>query len=137
VSNQVRSVVNALTNFSEDIIKQLTIETTAEVVKATPIDTGWARANWIPSVGDPVDATTGSKDGVTTSRQEAGVAEVLTTYTLRRGNLFITNNVPYITKLNEGTSTQAPSGFVQQSIARAIKRVITKRIQTGTADKVI
>lgn len=134
---EVQKVITALNKFSTDLIKQLVIESTAEVVKRTPIDTGWARANWIPSIGQSIAETTGQQEAVTTSRQEAGIAEVLTSYTLNRGNLFITNNVPYINKLNEGTSTQAPAGFVQQSIARAIKRVITKRIQTGTADKVI
>jgi len=137
VPTEVQKVITALNKFSTDLIKQLVIESTAEVVKRTPIDTGWARANWIPSIGQSIAETTGQQEAVTTSRQEAGIAEVLTSYTLNRGNLFITNNVPYINKLNEGTSTQAPAGFVQQSIARAIKRVITKRIQTGTADKVI
>ncbi len=135
--SETKKVLASLTNFSEDLIKQLVIETTAEVVKATPVDTGWARANWIPSIGESFESTSGSKQAVTSSRQEAGVADVLANYSLKRGNLFITNNVPYITMLNEGSSAQAPSGFVQQSIARAVKSVVLKRIATGTADRAI
>ncbi len=37
----------------------------------------------------------------------------------RGGRLFLSNNVPYISRLNDGSSGQAPAGFVQAAIARA------------------
>jgi len=35
--------------------------------------------------------------------------------------IFITNNLPYAKRLNEGWSTQAPANFVQAAIRRALK----------------
>ena len=39
------------------------------------------------------------------------------------GTAWVANNVPYITKLNGGSSKQAPSGFVQIAIARAVQAI--------------
>ena len=48
-----------------------------------------------------------------------------------KGNtsIFLNNNLPYITRLNDGWSSQAPKGFVQKaleaadkSISRAVKK---------------
>jgi hypothetical protein len=44
------------------------------------------------------------------------------TYKLNQGAIFITNNVPYIGNLDAGTSAQAPSGFVRQSILAGIQQ---------------
>ncbi len=37
--------------------------------------------------------------------------------------IFISNNVPYIGRLNNGHSAQAPSGFVEMAVRRAAKLV--------------
>lgn len=121
--NQVIRVVGQLENFTEDLITRLTLEAVAQLVPDTPIDTGWARSNWVPSIGSSVDETTGTPENVSQAVQEAGLATVATQYRLPN-TVFISNNVPYITRLNEGSSAQAPAGFVQNAIARAIREVI-------------
>lgn len=112
-----------LKNAIEGLIKRVTVNATAELIETTPVDTGWARANWIPSIGVSVSNTTGDPENVSSADQQTGIAEVTTRYTLAQGNTFVTNNVPYIVFLNEGSSTQAPSGFVEAAIARAIRSI--------------
>lgn len=90
----------------------------------TPVDTGHARANWIPSVGSP---NTTEHAGSSTSAQQAGEAEVLS-FKLGQGMLYITNVVPYIRRLNNGSSKQAPRLFVEAAVDRALATV---RAKTG------
>jgi len=83
----------------------ITLEVTANLVEACPVDTGHARANFVPGIGSPV---TGDADGA--GPQQAGTAAVLR-YRLGDGPLNITNNVPYIGRLIGGWSKQAPAGW--------------------------
>ena len=128
-SRRARAVTKELTRFLELSIKKIVLDIVAELVKApseggTPVDTGWARANWIPYIGSASSSPVGNrpKTGQTasTAAQSKATAEVAGSYTLSKGKIVIANNVPYIVFLNEGSSKQAPSGFVQAAIARAI-----------------
>lgn len=87
----------------------------------TPIDTGWASSNWIPSIAEPILSTAGSSMSIDNNSQEAGIASLLT-WSPEKGDIWIVNNVPYIVILNEGHSTQAPAGFVERSIEEALKK---------------
>ena len=104
-------------------VSALALEITERLIETTPVDTGWARASWIPSIGDPFVQPSGSSDSFTTGKQELGMAEVATQYNLLDGPIFITNNVPYIERLNEGSSPQAPAGFIEEAIKQAIDSV--------------
>lgn len=124
---QTRIVVSALEGFIQDAVKAVISHVLANLVASppeggTPVDTGWARANWIPSSGQPFPLTVGSREAVSAGRQQLGLAQVLTSYTLTQGPAHVTNNVPYIGKLNAGSSRQAPAGFVQAGIAKAVTR---------------
>ncbi|AXH72152.1 MAG: neck protein [Siphoviridae sp. ctdc_1] len=89
----------------------------------TPVDTGWASANWWPSVAAPATANTGRADEGSTAGREsqraAGVTQVLS-YQLGQGSIYITNNVPYIDRLNNGWSQQSPAGFVDRAVQVAV-----------------
>lgn len=100
-------------------VAKLTLDITANLIEDTPVDTGWARANWVPSIGRPTRGVEGSRENVTRSRQEAGQARVLGFDIRRTGIVYVTNNVPYIEALNDGSSSQAPAGFVETDIDRA------------------
>jgi len=109
------------------------------IIRATPVDTGWARANWWPSLNkreDPPNTGKGSPhastydlgkkagakaraangtastgDGMTRAAAEFAGGKV--------GDLFIlSNGVPYIRRLEHGWSKQAPKGMVLLSIQR-------------------
>lgn len=83
----------------------------------TPIDTGWARSNWLINIGRPAPSPVGSRSSVQPLAPAIGP---LLGYRVRNGSVYVTNNVPYIVLLNDGSSRQAPSAFVQRGIDRAV-----------------
>lgn len=88
------------------------------IVRRTPVDTGWARANWIPSINEPDVRSPGSspKDGESFPDASEAIAAVVQTG--RVGDVFwLTNSVPYIRALEYGHSQQAPGGMVRLTIA--------------------
>ena len=107
------AIMAALDRRIEQAVTRIAVNATAELVATTPVDTGWARANWIPSVGQPAS-------GTGASRQAAGLAEAVA-FQLADGKAFVTNNVPYIRRLNGGSSKQAPSMFVEHAVAKAVQ----------------
>lgn len=122
-SRNVRIVVKGLRGFLDRVVRKLVLDCVAELVPATPIDTGWARSNWIARIGRPYEEIAGTypKTGgsLNLGPQRAGLASVAR-YAAGFGPVYITNNVPYITILNEGSSKQAEKGFVKHAIERAI-----------------
>lgn len=120
----VRVAVGELKSFTERKIKEITLAVTANLVEDTPLDTGWARNNWVPRIGVPPEGVAGSRDAVSGAAQGAGLASVAATYALDKGSVFISNNVPYISALNDGHSKQAPSGYVQRSIEKGVREVV-------------
>ena len=121
---QIRAIVRGLERVTERVIIKITTDVTANLIEATPVDLGWARANWVPSLGaSVVKDLSGAQRNVqsASSEQSAGLAEVLG-YRLRRGKVFISNNVPYILALNDGHSSQAPAGFIQRAIRKSVTR---------------
>lgn len=119
---RVERVIEALDEFVEQVIIRLSTEITANLIETTPVDTGWARANWVPAIGQPVRDPAGSPEAVNTAEQNSGISGLLR-YQRERGSVFISNNVPYIIYLNAGSSAQAPSGFVENAIDRGIATV--------------
>jgi hypothetical protein len=126
MADQIRAIVRALEGVAERVITRLALDVTANLVETTPVDTGWARSNWVPAIGVPflADIAPGRATeqmvagGV--GRQQSAIVTVAATYRLGRGSVFVSNNVPYITDLNNGTSRKAPAGFVQMAIAKAV-----------------
>lgn len=130
-SKSLRVVVKSLEAFVELVVKKVTLDLVANLKKApseggTPVDTGWARANWVPRIGAPFEGTAGTRQqaetgALDTGTQARGEGEVLT-FKLAGKRVHVSNNVPYIVNLNEGTSKQAPAGFVQIAIAKAVTK---------------
>lgn len=82
----------------------------------TPVQTGHARRNWIPSSGEPHSGEVDS-DG----DYEAGLAAALA-WKLGDGALWVSNSVPYIQALNDGHSKKSPAGFVERAIDMALQK---------------
>ena len=127
---QIRAIVRGLERVTERVVTKITLDVTANLIETTPVDTGWARANWIPAIGAPIvrDLTgveaTVQNASLGAGEQQQALAAVVTGYKLARGAVFVSNNVPYISKLNDGFSRQAPSGFVQMAIRKAVTQDI-------------
>ena len=110
------------------MITKITLDVAANLMEATPVDTGWARANWVPSIGAPFGGGVGSILGdvaAAQGAQQAATIGVAATYKLPMGRVFVSNNVPYITRLNDGSSKKEPAGFVQRAIRKAVTQDLT------------
>ncbi len=126
----VARVTGQVARFTEKLITTITLEITATLIEVTPVKTGWARVNWVPRIGTPFAGTAGSQAAADQGRinqgpQRAGIAR-MTNYRLKQGNIFIVNNVPYIGRLNDGSSSQAPAAFVQTAIFTGLQAALVK-----------
>lgn len=89
------------------------------VVLATPVDEGRARSNWITSLGKPseqiINKESFDKSGGSAIQQCSEISQKI-----KFGDdVFISNNLPYIGRLNDGYSKQAPAGYVQKAVQAA------------------
>lgn len=135
-SKELRLVVNSLERFAGNVVKALVVEVHAMLVRApseggTPVDTGFARANWVPSISVPFASVAGSQQAVSGATAQSGLALIATRYMLRDGPAFVSNNVKYIQRLNAGSSTQSPPAFVQKAIADAVRNVERSRLSAA------
>lgn len=119
--------------------RQVALIADRELVLETPVDTGRARSNWIVSLGAPVlDArepyAPGEKLGKGERRNaQAAIEQGTVRIALSKPgqDIYISNNVDYIGRLNDGSSAQAPSGFVQAAVTRAAAAVRGARVLDG------
>ena len=139
MADQIDLIVADLDQFTRGEVVALALNVNANLRSnpplGTPIDTGWASANWVPSVGEPaiVDGTPaipaeGASPAEVAARNqlaEQGVNEVLA-WRQSDGPIFSTNYVPYIGALNRGHSPQSPRGFVQTAIEKAIRQTYSR-----------
>lgn len=108
----------------QDVVKSMAVT----LVPDTPILTGRARANWQAEVGAiPTGVLFPEPDKPPTpaAGQVIGINALVTAADQYRGGSFIgiANNVPYIGKLNAGSSAQAPAGFVLKAVIVAIRKI--------------
>lgn len=125
-SKRIHSIADQLPRRTSATASEAALRILSVVIPATPVDTGRARGNWQTSIGSPIYKETSRLDqsGVA----ELGVARTLLATKPVGATIYITNNVPYIGRLNEGYSAQAPSGFVERAIAVAIQGIRNARI---------
>lgn len=100
----------------EDRIRDLTVNVQAGLMAETPVDTGFASNNWQITIGAPADGTVAIGANVSIG------GGVLEGYKLEQGSTYVTNNAPYIQRLNAGSSQQAPAAFVEAVVAREAGR---------------
>lgn len=114
---------------ASDMTRRVALAIDQNVVLATPVDVGRARANWVMEVGAQPPTgirepyAPGSKGSTGGQNAQAAIAQAMrevNNYKDESQFIFITNNLEYIGKLNEGSSPQAPPGFVQSAIARGV-----------------
>lgn len=113
-----------LTDFTDREVIRYTLNLRNRLIDdppiGTPIDTGWASNNWWFSEDGPADSNTESTGNVETAiaRIEQDTMTI-SGIKIRGQTLHITNNVPYIARLNNGWSQQTPLGFVDRAILTA------------------
>jgi hypothetical protein len=114
----------------DKVVRKVVIDMTREIVSMTPVDTGHARSNYFWGVSkvssiDPAMSKNGSpsitRAGAFASTVKAG------------GVVYLTNNLPYIMKLEFGgyhgpSEKVTADGFSKQAAA-GMGRIVVARIQ--------
>lgn len=103
------------------IVRKCGLAVDATVVIATPVDSGRARGNWQVQLNGPASGTLEVTDKTGAGAIAQGQAAIAGHQP--GGSIHITNNLPYIGRLNEGWSAQAPAGFVQKAVLAGLAAV--------------
>lgn len=116
----MNSIVSRVNKRIDTVIRKSTIELFGSVIKMTPVDTGRAKGNWQCSIGSPITSETDRLDSAKLDSTNGSVAYADVVKTVKgTGNVvWLSNNVPYIQRLEYGSSKQAPSGMVRLSVQR-------------------
>ena len=107
--------IEAAKEQAELVAKKITIELFSRVIEKSPVDTGRFRANWNCSIGSP-DLSTSESTDPSGSGAISKVTSTVVSYTLNDQSVFLTNNLPYAERLENGWSKQAPNGMVRLSV---------------------
>lgn len=100
----------------EMVMRQVSIKLFSAIIKASPVDTGRFRMNWMASGGNPAS-------GVMDATDKSGNIAIgnATSFVLKAADwreFTLTNNLPYAQRLEYGWSQQAPQGMVRTNISR-------------------
>lgn len=131
-AKRMRGLGKRIGDNADRATRRCAIAVDAAVVIATPVDTGRARSNWQVELNQPAE---GTRDALDRSGQSA-INEGKTKIAAYKGGgpgaeIHITNNLPYIGKLNEGHSAQAPAAFVEKAVMVGINAVKDVKLTVG------
>lgn len=88
--------------------------------EGTPLDTGFARANWDAAIGgEPAGGAAGGDETPDPEAAQSRVAEVIARWGADQPPLTVVNTAPYAIDLEAGHSGQAPNGMVGIAIVSA------------------
>ena len=111
----------------ESEVNKVARATALNIVKgltfSTPKDTGMAKGNWQTSANAPIMTTIDRLDltGSQANTEAASVTESIKN--IKYPEIWITNNLPYIGILNNGSSQQAPAKFVESVIKKVVNKL--------------
>jgi hypothetical protein len=130
------TITRGVTKLAQDVAKGIG----ATVVDTTKVDTGLARSNWRATISAPASGTIpayapgiklGIGEGANASAAKAQQKQAIERFdAAKHTSIFITNNVPYIGALNNGSQVHAPGNMVQLGLqtGRAILQAKAKKV---------
>ena len=111
-------------------IRATLLQVSTAIIKGTPAKTGRARGNWQASIGR--GATGEVSVNSVRSGEAKAIAEVNQKASVAVGDLYyLTNNLPYIERLEYGWSKQAPGGMVRKNMQN-FNRLLVKNIKAAS-----
>lgn len=126
-TKQNKSANKSVTDATLAILKDLTYI-------STPVDTSKALSNWTVTIGS-INASyhpafvEGELGNTRSSSAAIAMAKATNVLKTRQPGqpVYLSNAAPYIVKLNEGSSKQAPAGFVERSLFIGSRMGVTIR----------
>lgn len=97
-----------------DLLQSVSLEVFKRVIEKTPVDTGRARGNWQAGLNVAVQ---GQLEAVDKNGQPTNAkANKVVSGAKATDTITLANNLPYIQRLEDGSSTQAPNGMVKTTV---------------------
>ena len=94
-----------------------------DLAYVTPVDESTALSNWQVQLNSPASSAiraffTGSKGSTKAQSAQAAVEDAKRVLKNKKPGekIYLSNLVPYIGRLNDGSSTQEPKGFVERAV---------------------
>ena len=113
--------------------RKIALSILTELSVSTPVDVGRARSNWTVGLGGPGDGPipahvpgSGGSTGAANARQTVASGQASIDKVKLWQDIYLSNNLPYIARLNDGYSAQAPAGFVQTAVANGVRNARAK-----------
>lgn len=137
LANEVRAFSDGLDEVNNQASCEVALAIVTNLAPETPVDTSKALSNWRVGIGQKSAlAIPPHSPGRHGSTQEASVAATIAEAKAKLAakkpgeTIWISNVLPYIRRLNEGYSKQAPAGFVERAIliGRKIAETISARL---------
>ena len=122
MTNLGGNIPKGVSKLAQDVAKGIG----ATVVDTTKVDTGLARSNWRATISAPASGTIppyapgvalGIGEGANASAAKAQQRQAIARFDAsKHESIFITNNIPYIVALNNGSSVHSPGKMVELGI---------------------
>ena len=113
------SIKDELDSDVNQVTRAVALGMLRDLVLLTPVDTGRARGNWQVSEGSFKSGEVDRLDKSGGSTISEGSAEIAATTNIDYPTIWLVNNLPYIQRLDEGSSDQAPTGMTSTALKRA------------------
>ena len=137
-SVRIRDIGKQLPQRVSTLRRKTALVVDRELVMSTAVDTGRARSNWVVQVGQPSREelppyVPGESGSSSTANAQGAISQARAELSLDPGDkdIYISNNLPYIQRLNTGWSAQSPAGFVQRAVQLGLQWLRRQRIISG------
>lgn len=118
-TQQLDKIILETENQIRAIVRATALAIDQAVVLATPVKTGRARSNWLVGLDSP---RTEIVDRTNPQLSLDDALKQISQYQLGQ-SIFLSNNLPYIRRLNEGWSKQAPANFIEKAVEAGVQTV--------------
>jgi hypothetical protein len=127
-SDQIKKCKEKVDRIVTETHRATALAVYGELIQSTPVDTGRAKSNWWMDINrvsleirEPDNGDAGQAQAESVSGKDTKPDDVI----------YISNNLPYINRLDDGYSDQAPAGFVAAAVQVGVSKVkeIARRVK--------
>lgn len=112
------------------VVRRAAVAGSNALIIGTPVDTGRARGNYVITIGAPRFQVIDNLDPSGSSSLQNAISTI-NRWKVGKGPIFITNSLPYIVRLDEGYSQQAPSGMSKAAVLAIRRQLVAAKILKG------
>ncbi len=126
-ARRMEALARGVTSNVADIKAKAAVAIGKKLVKTTPVDTALARSNWVASPNSPDHSVRSIRSESETVADITASVKGIDSET----EIHIANGgqkVPYLEKLDAGSSSQAPAGFVAESKSAGLRAIERGRV---------